>query len=45
MDYLKKIANSDAKQAKHLKFAALFNIGRAYFQGFGVKQSDDEALR
>ncbi|XP_048747336.1 LRP2-binding protein-like [Ostrea edulis] len=45
VDYLKKIANSDAKQAKHLKFAALFNIGRAYFQGFGVKQSDDEALR
>lgn len=45
VEYLKKIANSESKQAKHLKYPALFNIGRAYFQGFGVKQSDEEALR
>ncbi|XP_061170542.1 LRP2-binding protein-like [Saccostrea echinata] len=45
VEYLKKIALSDSKHAKHLKFSALFNIGRAYFQGYGVKQSDDEALR
>lgn len=45
VEYLKKIALSESKQAKHLKYPALFNIGRAYFQGFGVKQSDEEALR
>ncbi|XP_062569240.1 LRP2-binding protein-like [Saccostrea cucullata] len=45
VEYLKKIAHSDSKHAKHLKYSALFNIGRAYFQGYGVKQSDDEALR
>ena len=45
VEYLKKIAHSESKLAKHLKYPALFNIGRSYFQGFGVKQSDDEALR
>ena len=40
---MKKIADSNAKQAQHLKFAAQYNLGRAYYQGTGVKQSYTEA--
>ena len=29
--------------AGHLAYCALYNMGRAYYEGFGVKQSDDEA--
>ena len=44
VDYLRKIALSESKQAKHLCCAAQYNLGRAYFQGYGVKrQSDAEA--
>lgn len=46
VEYLRKIALSDNKQAKHLRNAAQFNIGRAYYQGYGVqRQSDKEAER
>jgi len=46
VEYIKKIAESDAKQAKHLKRAAQFNLGRAFFQGYGIaRQSDAEAER
>lgn len=42
---MKKIADSNAKQAQHLKYAAQYNLGRAYYQGTGVKQSYTEAER
>ena len=46
VEYLTKIAHSDTRQAQHMKRAAQYNLGRAYFEGYGVKrQSDDEAER
>lgn len=46
IEYLRRIAQSDNKQARHLINASQFNIGLAYFQGYGVdKQSDQEAER
>lgn len=38
-----RVAQSDDKDARHIRFAALYNIGRAYFQGYGVRQSDEQA--
>ncbi|XP_060578569.1 LRP2-binding protein-like isoform X2 [Ruditapes philippinarum] len=44
VEYMRKIALSDDKRVKHLIGAAQFNLGRAYFQGYGVgRQSDVEA--
>lgn len=40
-----KVATSTTLQAKHLVHSAQFNVGRAYYQGFGVKRSEDEAER
>ncbi|XP_045189586.2 LRP2-binding protein-like isoform X2 [Mercenaria mercenaria] len=46
VEYIRKIALSGDKRAKHLVNAAQFNLGRAYFQGYGVdRQSDAEAER
>lgn len=42
---MKKILNSDSSKARHLKFAAAYNLGRAYYEGWGVKQSTEEAER
>lgn len=44
-EYMLKIANSTNKRASHLVPFARYNVGRAYFEGFGVKQSDKEAER
>ncbi|KAK7488339.1 hypothetical protein BaRGS_00020498 [Batillaria attramentaria] len=42
--YMERLANSKSSQARHLLPAVRFNLGRAYFQGYGVKpQSDSEA--
>lgn len=38
-----KIATSKSRKAGHLKYAAQFNVGRAFFEGYGVQQSDAEA--
>ena len=38
-----KIATSEDVEAAHLKHSAMFNVGKAYFEGFGVKQDDKEA--
>ncbi len=38
-----KIASATHPKARHLVRAAQYNTGRAYFQGYGVRQSDDEA--
>ncbi|KAH3789784.1 LRP2-binding protein-like isoform X2 [Dreissena polymorpha] len=44
VSYIRKIAHSEDKRSKHLVNAAQFNLGRAYFQGYGVdRQSDTEA--
>ncbi|XP_035413839.1 LRP2-binding protein [Cygnus atratus] len=45
VEYTKKIFNSDSSKARHLKFAAAYNLGRAYYEGCGVKQSTEEAER
>lgn len=42
---MKKILDSSCPHTMHLKFAAAYNLGRAYFEGKGVKQSDEEAER
>jgi len=43
IECMKKIALSESRLSKHLIPAARYNIGRAYFQGFGDLQSDDKA--
>ncbi|KAM9193526.1 LRP2-binding protein [Mergus octosetaceus] len=45
VEYMKKILNSDSSKARHLKFAAAYNLGRAYYEGCGVKHSTEEAER
>jgi len=40
---MKEIAESNNPDATHLIHNAQYNIGRAYFEGFGVKQSDKES--
>jgi TPR repeat protein len=40
-----ELATDTSKEGRHLVRAAQFNVGRAYFQGYGVKQSDKEAER
>lgn len=46
VEFIRKIAMSEDKRARHLINAAQFNLGRAYFQGYGVdRQSDVEAER
>jgi hypothetical protein len=42
---MRKILDSSCPQTMHLKFAAAYNLGRAYFEGKGVKRSDEEAER
>ncbi|XP_067035151.1 LRP2-binding protein-like isoform X1 [Acropora muricata] len=44
-ELLKEIANSTSPDAAHLVPFAQYNIARAYYEGFGVKQSDAEAER
>ncbi|XP_057553100.1 LRP2-binding protein isoform X4 [Hippopotamus amphibius kiboko] len=45
VEYMKKIVDSPCPKARHLKFAAAYNLGRAYYEGKGVKRSDEEAER
>ena len=42
---LKEVAESTNPDAAHLIPYAQYNVGRAYYEGFGVKQSDAEAER
>lgn len=44
-ELMKKIAETTDENAKHLVRAAQYNLARAYFQGYGVRQSDEEAER
>ncbi|XP_001634827.2 LRP2-binding protein [Nematostella vectensis] len=45
VELLKEIAMSAHPDASHLVPHAQYNIGRAYYEGYGVKQSDKEAER
>nr|XP_025043229.1 LRP2-binding protein [Pelodiscus sinensis] len=45
IEYMKIIINSNSHKARHLKYAAAYNLGRAYFEGCGVTHSDKEAER
>lgn len=40
---MKEIAESTNPDASHLIHNAQYNIGRAYYEGFGVKHSDEHA--
>lgn len=42
-EYMMVVAETEDIYAAHLKPSAQFNVGRAYFEGYGVKQSDKEA--
>lgn len=42
---MKQVAQSEGTTAKHLFFPAAYNLGKGFFQGYGVKQSDAEALK
>lgn len=43
--YMLEVAQSQKKRDSHVIPSAQYNVGRAYFQGFGVRQSDSEAER
>ena len=43
--YLQEVIESKYPEAAHLVPHAQYNIGRAYYEGFGVRQSDAEAER
>lgn len=45
VEYMKRIINSDTLQAKHLKYAAAYNLGLVCFEGCGMRHSDEEAER
>ncbi|XP_022098362.1 LRP2-binding protein-like isoform X2 [Acanthaster planci] len=44
-EYMTAVAGSGSKRAKHLVPFAQYNVGRAHFEGYGVRQSDGEAER
>lgn len=45
MEYMKAVAETKNKKYQHLVPSAQFNVGQAYLQGFGIKQSDEEAIK
>jgi TPR repeat protein len=40
---MKELAKSKSPDASHLIHNAQYNVARAYYEGFGVKQSDLDA--
>ena len=42
---MSRVAHTSLKQFQHLVRPAQYNLGRAYYQGVGVKRSDEEAER
>lgn len=42
---MKVVAETRNKKYQHLVPSAQFNVGQAHLQGFGITQSDDEAIR
>ncbi|XP_045444916.1 LRP2-binding protein isoform X2 [Pipistrellus kuhlii] len=45
VNYMKQIIDSPCPKARHLQFAAAYNLGRAYYEGKGVSRSMEEAER
>ncbi|XP_036620664.1 LRP2-binding protein isoform X2 [Trichosurus vulpecula] len=45
VEYMKKILESPCPKARHLKYAAAYNLGRAFHEGQGVPHNDEEAER
>ncbi|XP_066429552.1 LRP2-binding protein isoform X1 [Eleutherodactylus coqui] len=45
VEYMKRIIGSSSHRAKHLKYAAAYNVGRACYEGCGMRHSDEEAER
>ncbi|XP_068134806.1 LRP2-binding protein isoform X2 [Hyperolius riggenbachi] len=45
VEYIKRIITSDSSGAKHLKYAAAYNLGLACYEGCGTRHSDEEAER
>lgn len=43
--YMRRVLDSPCPRARHLRFAAAYNLGRAYYEGQGVKRSEEEAER
>lgn len=42
---MKKIVDSPCPRARHLQFAAAYNLGRAYYEGKGINRSIEDAER
>ena len=42
-EYMMKVATASAKASEPLIRAAQYNIGRAYYMGYGAKQSNEMA--
>jgi len=42
---MKAVTQATKKEHFHLVPSAQFSIGQAYFQGFGISQSDEEAIQ
>lgn len=42
---MRVVAETKNKKYQHLVPSAQFNVGQACLQGFGINQSDDEAIR
>lgn len=42
---MKRIVNTSSPKTRHLKFAAAYNLGRAYYEGYGIQTSEEEAER
>jgi TPR repeat protein len=40
---MQRVVEADPKKVGHLIHAAYYNVGRAYLQGYGCKQSDELA--
>ncbi|XP_078004629.1 LRP2-binding protein isoform X1 [Phascolarctos cinereus] len=45
VEYMKKILESPCPKARNLKYAAAYNLGRAFHEGQGVPHNDEEAER
>ncbi|XP_077158358.1 LRP2-binding protein isoform X2 [Paroedura picta] len=45
VEYMKKIISAESPKARHLKFAAAYNLGRAYWEGCGTAILENEAER
>ncbi|CAN2388666.1 LRP2-binding protein [Pristimantis euphronides] len=43
--YMKRIMSSSSPRAEHLKYAAAYNLGRACYEGCGMRHSDVDAER